>query len=116
MRRKAVIKHKRVDRTERVEIRALAGIRHLHFCLDRECRLIYEDTCNTPEHNQLCDVCRGRQRSVYMPVRDPQECCLDNCEQVTRKSALLTHQLAGPGPWFQCKTCARCHGWPCTTT
>lgn len=118
LRRKALVKGLPVnkDRGGRLNLTKLAGVAHFHFCSDRECRLIYEDSCDTPEVNGRCEPCRGRTRSRYLPVRDPQECCIDNCVQITYRPLLITHQLAGPGPWFQCKTCARAHGWPCTTT
>jgi hypothetical protein len=88
---------------------------HFHFCSDRACRLIYEDNCADPERNGRCPSCRGTTRNNLL-VRDPQECCLDNCVQITDRDVLLAHKLAGPGPWFICKTCARSHGWPCVTT
>lgn len=115
LRRKAVVKSKPRDRQRKINLNDLVGVRHMHFCSDRDCRLVYEDSCTEPESSGLCDYCRTGSRSAYMPVRDPQECCLDNCKQVTDPNRLVTFQLAGPGPWFQCKTCARCHGWPCTT-
>ena len=97
----------------------LASIWHLHFCVNRECRLTYECNggvgfCADPSKNGRCRPCRGKTRSGWDGTRDPQECCHGNCEQVTDKAELIRYRLAGPGPWFQCKTCARCHGWPCT--
>lgn len=93
----------------------LRGKYHRHFCADRDCRLFYEDHCDEPEVNGRCQHCRGTSRA-HAAVMDPQECCIDNCKQVLLSDDLLRYQLAGPGPWFQCKTCARTHGWPCSTT
>lgn len=86
---------------------------HFHFCSNRDCRLIYEDNCHEPETNHPCQVCRGTTRGLML-TRDPQECCLGNCLQVTDPNQLLRYSLGGPGPWFQCRTCIRSHGWPCT--
>lgn len=116
MRRKAVIKTLPVNKTRDPSLAKLVGRSHFHYCTNRDCRLIYEDSCDTPEVSGECSPCRGRARPVWDADRDPQECCLDNCKQVTFRPDLITHQLAGPGPWFQCQTCARSHGWPCTTT
>ena len=114
MRRKAVIRTQPV--TRRPSVAELAGRDHFHFCRDRDCRLIYEDRCADPAQNGRCRVCLGLRRPVWDGDRDPQPCCLGNCSLVTDKDALIRHQLAGPGPWFQCGTCARAHGWPCTLT
>lgn len=116
LRRKALIKTLPKNKTSRVNLDDLVGVRHMHFCADRSCRLVYEDSCIEPETGDLCPTCKGRERSAYMPYRDPQECCLDNTKQVTFPPDFIRFQIAGPGPWFQCKTCARCHGWPCTTS
>ena len=111
MKRKAVIKQQPAPRN--TSLSQLRGKAHFHFCEDRDCRLIYEDTCNTPEVNGPCQLHHGARRAL-ITVRDPQECCLNNCTQVTDKDQIIRYQLAGPGPWWQCRTCARCHGWSCT--
>lgn len=89
---------------------------HLHFCADRDCRLVYEcgpGDCPDVSKNERCRLCRGLRRPIWVAARDPQECCIGNCLQVASPDELLRYRLAGPGPWFQCKSCARCHGWPC---
>lgn len=91
----------------------LRGKPHFHFCTDRNCRLIYEDNCVTPERNGRCQACRGVRRN-NISVRDPQECCMGMCVQVKDPDELKRYSLAGPGPWFQCKICRRSTGWPCT--
>jgi hypothetical protein len=91
----------------------LAGHPHLHFCSNRECRLVYEDACDDIATNGRCHSCRGVRRPIWMAARDPRECCLGNCEQVLDAKQLVHYNLAGPGPWYQCRTCARAHGWPC---
>ncbi len=112
MRRKALVKYQlQVKKPKTVE--GLAGLSHLHYCSNRECRLGYEDQCDTPLINIRCHPCRGKERPRYFVSRDPQECCMGNCSQVTDKHTLMLHKLAGPGPWFQCSRCARSHGWPC---
>ena len=121
MARRQVVKQQPVQRTHSVA--ELAGKRHSHFCRDRECRNWYEDACSTPEKNDLCHTCipmERRDRSAperprWAVARDPRECCIGNCAQVTDRTEIKRYSLAGPGPWFQCKTCARCHGWPCAT-
>jgi len=113
MRRKAVIKTQPARKTT-AGVSQLAGKGHFHFCANARCRLIYEDFCDTPETNRTCPPCRGIRRAVWMQSRDPRECCTSNCRQVTNPDDLIRYQLAGPGPWFKCQTCARCHGWPCT--
>jgi hypothetical protein len=91
----------------------MAGEAHLHSCAARDCRLVYEDSCNTPGENGRCHVCRNVRRPVWAEGRDPRDCCWGNCEQVTDKVQIRRYALAGPGPWYQCRTCARTHGWPC---
>lgn len=110
MKRKAVIKNK--PTTRGIALSELAGQPHFHFCSDRTCRLLYEDACKDPTTNGRCQTCRGVRRAL-ITIRDPQECCLGNCTQVTDKQQIIRYSLAGPGPWFQCRTCARCHGWSC---
>ena len=110
MRRKAAINYKPTDRT--LSLSKLAGNPHVHTCRDRDCRLIYEDTCESPENNEHCQRCRGVKREL-MRHRDPQECCIGNCVQIFTRTEIMRYALAGPGPWYQCRTCARCHGWPC---
>lgn len=111
MRRKAVVKYQPTAPT--YSVAKLAGRRHVHFCSDRECRMAYECACDEPEVNGRCNLCRGTRRPLWVANRDPQDCCVNNCAQITDKAELHRYQLAGPGPWFQCKSCARCHGWPC---
>lgn len=89
------------------------GKAHLHFCVERDCRLIYEDACEDVASNGRCHTHRGARRPIWMSARDPQECCIGNCEMVADPDELHRYRLAGPGPWYQCKTCARTHGWPC---
>lgn len=111
MRRKAVIKN--APKTSKATVAsALSGRAHRHFCSDRECRLVYEDHCDHPTVNGRCPLCRTGRRG-WGAEFDPVECCINNCTQVTDREQTLRYQLAGPGPWFQCQACARCHGWSC---
>ena len=113
VRRQIAHQHRPTGTKQETVHRKLAEKAHFHFCSDRDCRLIYEDACPEPQTNHLCQACRGHRRGLITP-RDPQECCLGNCEQVIAPDDLLRYALAGPGPWFQCRTCRRSHGWPCT--
>lgn len=111
MTRRAVIHYKKSDRVR--SMASFAGDAHLHFCSGRSCRLIYEDACRDPHLNGRCPSCKGVRRPVWMSSRDPADCCWGNCQQVTETKELRRYALAGPGPWYQCRTCARAHGWPC---
>jgi hypothetical protein len=94
---------------------------HRHFCSDRTCRRIYQclaviylrGGCPNPRVNGRCAPCRGYPVPETFEIAwAPRECCRNNVRQITDRDELLSHRLAGPGPWFKCKTCARCHGWP----
>lgn len=111
-RQRQVIHHHSVPKTKTLAQRR--GKAHFHFCSDRDCRLIYEDACQDVGTNGPCQLHRGVRRPVWVQARDPQECCIDNCELVAGDDLVL-YRLAGPGPWFQCKTCRRAHGWTCST-
>lgn len=88
--------------------RKLANKLHYHSCAG--CTLIYKCSCPAADVNGRCWACRGGRRPSWDVARDPQDCCINNCRQMTLAEDLARYQLAGPGPWFQCKTCARCHG------
>ena len=110
MKRKAVVKSQPKAKVH--SLSQLRGELHMHFCADRDCRLVYEDCCETPEVNGSCMLCKSGRRGL-MASRDPRECCLGNCEQVIDRRDLNRFRLAGPGPWYRCKTCCRSHGWSC---
>lgn len=117
MRRAAVIHYKATTRTTSLAdvYRKLGDTWHLHYCTDRRCRLVYEcHGCPDASTNKRCQTCRNHRRPIWVIARDPHPCCRGNCALVTDKDQLIRYRLAGPGPWFQCKTCARCHGWPLT--
>lgn len=92
---------------------------HKHFCADRDCRRVYQclavvflpNGCPDPRRNARCAPCRGGALPAY-DTTSPRACCRNNVRQVTDRDELLSYRLAGPGPWFKCKTCARCSGWP----
>lgn len=96
----------------------LVTLGHFHFCSDRSCRQRYD--CGKPGFKLICDTrrngrchaCRGAVVPVWQHARDPRPCCRDNVVQVTNRDVLLAYRLAGPGPWFQCKTCAQASAWP----
>lgn len=110
MTRRTLIHHKKTERVP--SLASLAGDAHLHYCGTRECRKVYEDCCETPGVNGRCHECRGVRRPIWMVAREPRPCCLGGSAQVINKKELRRYSLAGPGPWYQCKTCARVHGWP----
>lgn len=120
IKRKAVIKHQ--PATRRVGLatvhKAQRGNLHRHVCTNTDCRLIYEDACFSPERNGRCRPCTGRRRTWVQPNGlhdlDPRPCCHDNTQLVVDNDDLARFTLAGPGPWFQCQTCKRTHGHPCT--
>lgn len=117
MRRKAVIHHRtgRAALTPKGALTEVGKSWHLHFCANRNCRLTYDDyACADVTKNGRCHQCRGLRRPGWDTSRDPQPCCTGNCFQVVDADLIVRHRLAGPGPWFKCKTCARCHGWPCS--
>jgi hypothetical protein len=92
----------------------LAKSYHYHFCSNRDCREFYEDyRCEDVSKNGRCHKCRGLEKPLLYESRDPRPCCWGNTEVVLGAERIVRYRLAGPGPWFQCKTCARCHGWPC---
>lgn len=97
--------------TSDATLRKMAGALHYHAC--RGCGHRYSCSCTTPGTNGRCQVCREvrpQVRPLWDRSSDPAECCIDNCEQVTDTDLIARYQLAGPGPWFQCRTCKRAHG------
>lgn len=116
MRRKALIHNRTgIAQTPQGAFTQVGKSWHLHFCSNRDCRIVYDDyRCDDVTKNGRCHRCRGLERPVWDASRDPHECCVGNCTQVTQPDEIVRYRLAGPGPWFQCKTCARCHGWLCS--
>lgn len=80
------------------------GKHHYHGCTT--CGLRYDDTCRTPEADGTCLSCRRGELSVYQYAYMPRPCCFTN-SQVASKDDRTLYKLAGPGPWWKCKTCAR---------
>lgn len=117
MRRKHVVQMSSLPtrREYSASLAKLAGKAHLHACTNLDCLATYEDNCSCPAINGRCSRCRGHRVPVWETARAPQPCCVDNTAQVVRVEELLRYDLAGPGPWFQCKTCARCHSRPHVT-
>lgn len=97
--------------TSEAMLRRLAGSLHHHSC--KGCSLRYGCACKEPQLNRHCQECRPVRpgpRPTWDRSTDPAECCLDNCIQLVDTDELARYSLAGPGPWFQCKTCKRAHG------
>jgi hypothetical protein len=97
--------------TSEAVLRKMAGALHYHACTG--CGLRYSCNCEAPARNGRCALCREKHchpRPIWDRATDPTECCIDNCEQVTDTDLIARYQLAGPGPWFQCRTCKRAHG------
>lgn len=94
--------------------KALGGKWHWHTCV--ECDSVYACTYQDAADNGQCETCRtGRPRAPWETGRDPRPCCVDNTLLLTRNEDLVRYELAGPGPWFQCRTCKRSHRSPITT-
>jgi hypothetical protein len=85
---------------------AMAGVLHHHGCV--QCRLRYEDPCEQPEIDSLCNSCICGRVQAYQAAIEPQECCRVLCTRATDKER-ITYKLAGPGPWFICARCRRQH-------
>lgn len=93
---------------------------HIHFCKNRTCRQTYECTGLVDKKtvcearvNGRCHTCRGAAvRPWWCAARDPHPCCVDNVRQAHDREELLRYRLAGPGPWYLCKSCMRPSGWP----
>lgn len=111
-RRKHVVKTQPVKRaTKAHDVSGLAGGIHWHVCSDTACRLVYLDSCVTPQSNGRCRVCTHSDLTPFMEWRLPRDCCIGNCELLAPGDDWLEWgRLAGPGPWFQCRTCKRAHG------
>ncbi len=91
-------------------IAGFAGRFHLHSCTS--CGHTYGCSCTSPAVNGRCGDCRtDHGRPLWDRDRDPAPCCgRDQLDLLTRADDLKTYQLAGPGPWWKCRTCARVHG------
>jgi len=98
-------------RSPEAVLRKMNDSLHHHACLG--CGFRYSCACPEAARNARCQACRDqnkRARPCWDQSTDPAECCFGNCEQVLDTDAIERYRLAGPGPWFQCKTCKRAHG------
>lgn len=83
-------------------------VHHAHGCLG--CGRRYEDTCSTPLANGRCATCRlGHPAPQWEHDHQPQACCKEDSSLIWDKETMEKYHLGGPGPWFKCKTCSRCH-------
>lgn len=81
---------------------------HAHGCL--ACGRRYTDTCGTPAVNAECTTCRtGQPPATWDRDYEPQSCCRRHAVLITTVDVLDRYSLAGPGPWFLCRECARTH-------
>lgn len=76
---------------------------HYHGCT--HCKRRYPDACEDRKPN-TCPSCRMGRTSIYMTGIDPRPCCTENA-RLANKDDLKTYRLAGPGPWWLCRECAR---------
>lgn len=84
------------------------AIYHAHGCT--ECGRRYTDSCQSTAVNGRCYGCRtGRSRSKWDQDFDPILCCRTDSALIKDKETLSRYNLAGPGPWYRCKTCSRTH-------
>lgn len=93
--------------------RALRGKMHYHVCI--RCGGIYWDHCKKVESHGTCPCRTVHGRPVWLTDHDPAPCCAENVELMTL-DRIKSYRLAGPGPWFQCKTCRRFFGHRPVTT
>lgn len=92
--------------------KAMSSRLHFHAC--RTCRFRYSCNCQEASENGTCISCRTHhERPLWDRNSDPQACCLipGACQQVIRGQELIRYDLAGPGPWYMCRTCHRAHGF-----
>ena len=115
MRRKHVIKQRPVNRPGVLTaVRNMAGKAHQHACTTEGCVARFDCSCESPEHNGACPEHRGSPKPSWAHYREPKACCVANTEHVSSPEVIAAHQLAGPGPWFRCRSCARTFGHPIT--
>ena len=113
LRRKAVVKTLPTQRRKVGTQAKLAGFWHWHVCIDLDCRTVYHCTCTDPSVNARCLTCEKGEYTEFMRWREPIACCFGNCDLLPASSDWWDWlKLAGPGPYYQCRTCKRCHGWP----
>lgn len=80
------------------------GEQHFHGCT--QCRGRYGDACSELKTDRTCNPCRSGIPSTRRAAWAPHPCCSESlrlCEKYDRER----HKLAGLGPWFVCRTCAR---------
>lgn len=94
-------------RTSAATVRVMAGRHHAHGCV--ECSRRYTDRCRDPGENGLCQLCRGLERPRWETSFEPGDCCPEFSVLVRDSETLGRFNLAGPGPWFKCRACARTH-------
>lgn len=80
------------------------GEQHFHGCKD--CRGRYYDACAELKADGICNPCRSGIRSARQLAWAPAACCFEN-SRPAEKYDRDQHKLAGLGPWFVCRTCAR---------
>jgi hypothetical protein len=81
-----------------------AGKQHHHACT--RCRRRYHDACETPAVDGVCNSCRTGRLSTWVAATEPRPCCLTDAMPADRYDR-DKYLLAGPGPWWVCRTCAR---------
>ena len=98
-----------VARTSAAVLARMAGKAHLHICRDGTCKSVYRCNCTDTIRNDLCKTCQGKRRPIWDVNLDHVDCCT-SLTQVTSNRVIEAYDLAGPGPWFCCRTCYRFHG------
>ena len=81
-----------------------AGKLHYHGCI--KCHLRYHDACESPAHDSRCPSCITGRISAYQAAIEPRPCCLTDA-RLAKKDDRERYTLAGAGPWWLCRTCAR---------
>lgn len=85
----------------------MAKKHHAHGCF--QCSTRYTDHCADPKANGLCQACRGMDRPRWEVSFDPGGCCAGESRLVKDAQTITSYGLAGPGPWYKCRVCARTH-------
>jgi hypothetical protein len=85
------------------------GKQHNHGCT--RCRRRYWDACQDPNTASLCNSCVTGRVSAWARGGEPAACCTTANVRPADRTDRERYLLAGQGPWFLCKTCAR--QFPC---
>lgn len=93
----------------RFAVAKLARKLHMHAC--PTCGLPRWCSCATPAVDlPPCTECTTGRRSTLVDGWRPIPCCESATQPATNDERTL-YRLAGPGPWWLCRRCARVFGF-----